>query len=184
MTLREVSPQLLVYRGPVRAPGAREQAKLSTQELTFYVSITSTAGGLINNVIGNVNTAASDWTAFAGIFDEYRVLATTMIYQPAQNATYVSTYLGSTIVYAWDRDTPNALTGYAAGFNYESSVVSNMGTRQDLVLKMTGAEDAGFINISSPTPTWWLKMYSSGLTVSTFYGGLFIRYLIQFRSRV
>jgi len=48
--------------------------------------------------------------------------------------------------------------------------------------EMASDDEADFQPVNTPTSVMWVKMFATGLTVSTAYGDLFIRYRVQFRN--
>jgi len=51
-----------------------------------------------------------------------------------------------------------------------------------ITVKMASDDEADFQPVNTPTSVMWVKMFATGLTVSTAYGDLFIRYRVQFRN--
>jgi len=173
------------YNGPYRVPKHMNQASTIVVELTVPATAVTSGAGLLANTIGMNPSGFTDWTAsYKNVYDEYRVLASTMEYVPNYNNTFNSALAQAPFILGTDRDSNSVPANYGAAINYESAIVGNTGTRTTIHAKMTGSEDAGFSTTATTPVPWYHWYFGTGLTATTVYGMFFIRILVQFRARV
>jgi hypothetical protein len=179
-----ISPQSLVYTGPLRLGGIKDQQDTHVVEVTIVTSIVTNGSGVCAAVIANNPSTSSEWTSLSSLYDEYRVLSQEDIYYPIANETYTASFIPAVMVHIVDRDSSGALASLATGLYYASSKISNSNRQHTTSVRMTGSEDAGFTTTSIPSSTWWHKMFFSGATSSVTYGTCVTKLLVQFRGRL
>jgi hypothetical protein len=81
-----------------------------------------------------------------------------------------------------DRRVSTALASYDAGVSHESHKLLSLEDPWTMEVLMDGSEEAQFQAVSGPVSVTWIKLYATGLTVSTTYGKVFVEYLVQFRN--
>lgn len=182
--------QSQIYRGPIRLPRSVAQADTTVIQMTYAQGQSANVSGVLAFSLSNIPNAFTSWASISAMWDEYRVIAMEVIWQP-NYMPCVGVASGSTpfmqpntVVVAWDRDSAGAPASLASVWDYASAQCHNICSKFTLKIKMTGSEDAGFTNVSSPVATWYYKFYSTGLTASVAYGNIFSRILVQFRGRV
>jgi len=176
-----IPPEQTTYTGPLDLPKSLEQAETTVVRMVSIAAFTSTAGGVFNSVAAALPGNFTDWSSFAAVWDECRVLGLKVTYIPFFTAN-PSVTQGSVVIVT-DRDSNGALTSLSAGYDYESCTLGQTERRFVHEAKMTGIEDSGFVITASPPTPWWFKFYTSGLSISTAYGELFYEMLVQFRGR-
>lgn len=180
----DVSPNAVVYRGPIAPRGGRSQNSTFEIVLTNVTSVDSTAAGSIVNVFGNSLGAFHQSGNFTPIFGEWRVLGVKYTYTPS----YMN--LPGTLVFApmavvVDRNSSSAFTIFNNAADFDSYFPGNPGTPFTRTVRMSNPIEADYITTATTTTArWWLKLYASGLTASTTYGYMTTRALIQFRGRI
>jgi len=170
------------YTGPLRIPGGRDQQDLKTIQMSVVTAVTS-SGGVINTVVSNNPSGATDWSSATLLYDEYRVLSAEYLYMSAANMSYQGTVNPQVMVAVIDRDSGGALTSLSAGWNFASCIPVNTNKPFRMHARMNGSEDAQFVSTGSPAPTWYLKLYATSTAGAVNYGQVFTRLLVQFRGR-
>jgi hypothetical protein len=174
----------IVYNGPIIKKSDRQQNDVEDVLLKFTGVVTSTAGGVIDTNYGNdpASYSISDWTNLAALFDEYRVLGFQVEFYP--NNRYSKTTVNCTpAIVLIDRISSATLGSYQAAIDHESAKKVSWEDPWVEVAKMTSIDEAAFISTASTSPNTWIKFYSSGLSVSTEYGRMFVYLRIQMRGR-
>jgi hypothetical protein len=153
---------------------------------TFHATfspIASDGGGAIATVFGDSPAAYIDWASAAALWDEYRVLCTTIHWMPLNKYNTPTSTIVGVLYHAIDRDDATALTSESTALEYESARANLLSDKFERTVKMAGIEDSTWITTASPTSRMWIKFYSSGLTASTNYGKVWVDAIIQFRGR-
>lgn len=177
------SSSSLVYRGPVVRNNDRMNTTVVEIVLAGGGAITSTAGGVIANTfsIDDPGTAAN-WSDYATVWDEYRVLAAELYYSPQNVFNKLTTTVCAPGYLVIDRDGSSALTSYSQASAYGSSRFLSLEKPFRSIFRMNGVREAIFVTTASPGSTGSWLMYFSGLTASMTYGQVLIKWRVQFRG--
>lgn len=149
--------------------------------LTDNADLASTAGGTIADIFGNAPTGAPNWADTNTVWGEYRTLAMTVEFYPNNRYSKTTTTCVPLAVVV-DRRAATALSSYDNATSRESCRLLSLEDPWRQVVKMEGSEESQFVAVSGPTSSNWIKLYATGLTVSTTYGKIFVKYLVQFRN--
>jgi len=175
------------YSGPLRLPRVHNQTETTTVELIWLNICTASAGGIVNNVFAVSLNQFSEYSSFANLYDENRLLACTCEFLPlAKNSgNYFSgsAQNSAMLVGCIDRDSNTALTTLSGGMTFESAKLFNSSSHSKWIYKMSGSEDAGFSPVSTTVSTNF-KFYGAGLSNSASYGYFLLRGLWQLRGRI
>ncbi len=163
--------------GPVQK-GAKNEDYLFTVRLAFDQAVTSDGSGAIASVISNSPVQAQNWTGYAAVFDEYRVLAMKVKFEPFWTVNCTFAPIASVI----DRSDSTALTGYGLAERYASHKKAMGKAQFSQTINMSSVDEAGFTITSAPAANAWVKLYSSGNTASFTFGRLNVIMLVQFRG--
>lgn len=188
---RELAISAVAYMGPVRTPDVLRGQDCYTCVLTTDGALSTDAGGLIqyvfssNPAVPGAVGAATGWSQFAAVFDEFRVLAFEVeflsIYD--QLISGASNMLSTVL----DYDNATALTSYAVADNYGSqknfSIQEYDGKVKKRKILMSGIENSVFSNTAAPAALFWIKFFASNLVVSTQVLHVVVRYRVQFRGK-
>ncbi len=155
---------------------------LFTVRLGLDSALTTSGSGEITSVFANTPTSAQNWSSYAATFDEYRVLAYVVHFKPLTIIGGSSSTFKAPIAHVVDRSDATALTGYGLSTRYESQGEASGDKPFNVHVTMSSAEESSFIPIGTSTPNTWVKLYSSGNTVSTTVGRITVFYLVQFRG--
>jgi hypothetical protein len=142
----------------------------------------ATDGAGVNATVWSNNpSVASNWAGAAAVFDEYRVLALQIEFEPIKfNGQSIAQAPIATVV---DMDTSTALTGYTLATQYSSDSLHSGGTRFTCQALMSGSADSNFVSTGSTVATYWIKSYSAGNTISSTIGRVIVTYLVQLRGK-
>lgn len=177
------SANVQVYRGPLFLAGSQQQDRRVTVQLVQVLAFTTSGGGVLNTVLSLALNQFNEYTNYAALYDENRLLGCTFEYVPNfENSTNPSV-VNSVCVVCLDRDSNAALTTLSGGYQYESARVFASNKRIRLTYRMSGSEDAQFASTSS-TSQGFFKLYGASLSNTTTYGYFFIRALFQLRGRL
>jgi len=157
-------------------------------EIDTYTTIVGTdvdaatdSSGNIAQVFTNNPSGLSNWTALATVFDEYRVLGIELKFKPILfNGNLVNQ---APIVTVNDYDSNAALTGYTLAAQYSSFQESAGGKPYVKYITMSGIENSVFTSTGSPSPTFYMKLWSSGNTPSIKIGRYTLKFILQFRGK-
>jgi len=146
-------------------------------------SFTTGVGGIIAAAIQYGNpSGATGWSSYGTVFDEYRTLATSVSYCPSDRYDQSAGVSTKGVIVVVDHDDITPLSTNAGAAGYASAQLMSLTDPWTKEIKMETVEDATFRSCTVTTGTGSIKAYMSGLAVSTFYGGILIRHLIQFRG--
>lgn len=182
LTLRSRNPPstTLSYHGPTSLP----QEELATSLLITDAPATSLASGMLSDVFADTPFTSPDWASFAQIYSEYRVLSFKVRFHPLVTGATVGTILYNVVYVVWSASSSiTALTTYADASNFPVKRVFSLNQPTSLSHRMTGVEEAAFVDVTAPTVDYTFKFFSTGLTPSTNYGRYTLEYLCQFRAR-
>lgn len=167
--------------GKYLKPGPNEVV-LTTLRLGFDQAVTTDGSGALATVISNSPVQAQNWLSYAATFEEHRVLAFRVEFDPLWIAGGSTAATLAPIASVVDRTDSTALTGYGLAERYSSHKKTPGQKRFHQLVTMTGTEESDFHPTSAPTANNWIKFYSSGNTASLTIGRLNVVLLIQFRG--
>lgn len=181
VTRKELGPECsmfpLSHWGP-SLKGARNEDYLFTVRLAFDQAITADGAGAIATVVSNSAVQAQNWTNYAAVFDEHRVLAMKVEFEPFWTVNITFAPIASVI----DRSDSTALTSYGLAERYASHRKAMGKARFKQTVNMVSVDEAGFVSNTSPAANSWVKFYSSGNTASQTLGRINVTMLVQFRG--
>lgn len=174
----------LTYTGPISA-NVPSMAPV-TRNMVYASTVASNALGSIAFQYVVAATSLNEWSNFAALYSEYRIMAARIRWIP--NYTGLSTAstpaLSSMAVLTLTRDgtivTPSSVLN---ALSIAPRVVSNIYSRMSLTYRMSGPLEASFHNTDAPAVgvcTFCLN--SDLLTASSSYGTIQADVMIQFRN--
>jgi len=181
----EVSPDALSYKGRVRSKPDFEQQDTTTAVLTYTGNLSS-AASVINASYGNDPSNATDWSNFAGNWQQYRVLAWELTFVPLNRYNKATTVLCNPCVVVISRQNSTGgavLTSYANAVAYESYKIHTLEDPFMKKIHMDGAGESQFLPTNSTSSVSWMKFYADTLTATFTYGLVVISYRVQFRGK-
>lgn len=178
---RELPVSAQKFLGSLDAGWRRFGNHTTTMMLTDQVDLASTAGGAIADVYGNSPTGSPNWADTNTVWGEFRVLGMKVRFYPNNRYSKTTTTCVPLVVCV-DRRVSTALASYDAGVSREAHRLLSLEDPWTEQVLMDGSEEAQFQAVSGPVSVSWIKLYATGLTVSTTYGKVFVDYLVQFRN--
>ncbi len=179
---RETPSNALSYTGPIVSPAAYEEADLHTVLLASTAILSSSAANIINNEYNNDPSGYHEWSSFATLFHEYRVLGMEIHFRPKDRYSKTTT-LCNPLATVVDRSASGVLINYNVAASHASCKWQSLEDPWQRVIKMSNAEEAQFRQTASPAAYMWFKLWADTLSASTNYGMLIIKLLVQFRGR-
>jgi len=174
------------YQGPVAMPRAMLARATVEHELTATTTVTSTAGGVINNVFVNSPAGSSEFSSLALLFEEYRVLGFEIHFVPFYPHWGSTTALAQNqapLVHWPQRNAGTAApTTYTGAYQYAGAKVSSIQDEWRESIKMSGTLESEWVNTSAPISVAAVAVFGSGFSNSIQYGIAFSRWLLQMRS--
>jgi len=178
----ELPANRILYSGPIRSSLERNEEGTHTVMLAYAYSLTSSSSpAVIAPTISNNPSSCANWSSFATVFDEYRVLGLMIKFFPWNRYSKVST-VTTPIYWVVDRNNLTALTGVGQATQYESVQQKSLEDPWSMSTKMYSVEEAQFLNTGSPASTYAFKGYATFLSNSTTYGDLIVYMRVQFRG--
>lgn len=168
------------YRGPVKIPGRDNQTLVYKTNQVYSTASNTSAGGVYDLVFGNSPAVLSNWTALSAEWNEYRVLGLELVYEPIKNVSAWAYGTANTVV---DHDVSSALGGVNAATQHESFMEFSMFRRWSRKARACGVEEMDFIVTTSPSATFYIKVYSDGNATIQTIGRFYLYYLIEFRGK-
>lgn len=186
------NPDSLRYNGPLKMPSTRDNRRMTVGQLHYAATgISSSAAGVISGNIGIGNpNGASSWAAFAGLYDEFRVLSALIEYTPydrySSPLAVTTSVVEPALLIAIDRDSSATPTSVGQIAAYESCRQVSLADPFRMSYKMDGVREAVWVTTAAPTGSpargfLWIGTANSA-TNSYFFGNLFVTYLVQFRG--
>jgi len=177
-----IAESTLVYNGPYVLSRAGQQAHTEVVELTAVSTFSSDSGGGMDLVLNNDPSGYTDWSSYAAIWDEYRVLAMRLTFIP-NNQYSKTTTLTVPLYVVIDRDSSGALSSKNQAVQYESCKIKSLENRWSYGIKMHGPTGAGWITTAATAATWWMKTFALSLSASSAYGDALITLMVQMRGK-
>jgi hypothetical protein len=175
----------LIYRGPYKLPGSKEQNTLYTLEFKSVLSLTSSGAGVLDAVYNNDPAGYQDWSSAAALWDEYRPLSLLVEFKP-NNRYSKTTVITQPLYVVIDRDSVGALSTKNSAVQYESCKIVDLDDPWRMGAKsigMTGLQTHQWTTTAATVPTYCIKMFGNGFSNTTAYGDVLITLLVQFRGR-
>lgn len=144
--------------------------------------LTANGSGIITSVFNDNPTAVNNWANYSGAFDSYRVLGFKVTYSGFQMTGGTTQTYCAPIATVIDRSDSTALASYLAAAQFSSCVEHSGGKKWSVLSVMLSTEDASFLSTAAPSARGWIKLYSTGNTISLSVGRVLTEYLVQFRQ--
>jgi len=142
----------------------------------------STPGGTLSSVFSTDPSSATHWSSYATIWDEYRVLGTTIEYEPDNKYTFVNRRGYVTSVLDMD-DASSALVSNAAAAAYATHRFHNLSDHFRVEMKCSGSNQLAYVSTAaSPDQVGSIKLFSDNLTAAVVLGFYIQTWLVQFRG--
>ncbi len=182
------APTALVYKGPSRVPSSAQQNDTMTTQINNAGTITTSAGGVVNTVFDSYSQVSTpaDWTNFANLYTEFRVLSMEVEFVPWNRYNQPTTAALAPLYSVIDRSNNTVIGSIAQAMAYDSVVCTQPSTKFKRTVKMNSSEEAQWIAVGSSPATaarLYLKLYTTGNVASTNLYDFVCRIVVQFRGR-
>ncbi len=181
ITHKELAPGATYFPRVAFAPAMRAAKRediLVTLRLGYDQSCTADGSGNLATVFSDSPAGAQNWTSYAATFEQYRVLAFRVEFDPFWTVNTTFAPIASVI----DRSDATALTSYGLAERYGSHHKAQGKERFSQLVTMSSIDTSDFIPTSTITASAWIKMFSSGNTASASLGRYNVELLVQFRG--
>jgi len=180
---------LTAYKGPIIPAGFRAGNESFRTRLTFVQTISSDGGGLLAGNLINGASGFTNFSQFAALFGEFRVLAHRVKYMPGSiGFTTVGALLNGAMVWTIARNPAFAFpTTLLAAYDDSGAIIGNTSLPKTISVRASGFPELDWINTTgagSGLSTWEVNYVAAGLTASQVYGTIFQEILVEFRQRV
>jgi len=168
----------------------------TVRELHAFSAVTSTAAGLVDSNYTSMQgttgcrLAATVFSSFAQQWREYRVLSLRVEYEPAYAGCnpVVAAGTNAQVSPIWtviDRNDASAVATY-------NNIIDNSSRRSVSLTKkwfrfatMNETGEATFLSVAGDNNQYYtIKFFSSGNSANTVFGQVFVRWIVEFRTRV
>jgi len=156
------------------------------ERLSQVLSTASSPGGDISVSILADPSSAADWTNFAALYGEYRVLGMRVRWVPKKHnwVNSVDTSISNVLAYGIMRNatSPVPVTVDAA-FRNTNVGLGQLDSPHRSNSRAGSAQEMLFRNTASPGAFWYYYLVANGASNGTVYGSLFVEWIVQFRAR-
>lgn len=158
--------------------------------LGYYYQLTSDAGGALGKDIqGNAVSSDTDWGKFGNLYKQFRILGMEVEWKPnigPSDATKLHNMAILTQQHFSDSTTYSPPTGYTEALSVPNHVIRNTGTPFKITVRARGNLEMNFVDTYALADNsyWAVNFLAEGLTPSTIYGNLVVRWIVEFRERV
>jgi len=171
------------YSGPIITMKEAKEEKLTVMVLSYFTPVTSNSGGAVQAVFTQIGfqNSINYSSDVVNVYAECRVLGWQVQYFPSNRYSKTTTTC-TPGVRTIDRQDGTALSSIGDGMLHDSWKIFSLEDPSTIKIPMNGIEESGFQSLSTITPTNWMKIYVSNLSVSTGYGYMFLSYRVQLRG--
>jgi len=170
-------------------PRAAQQSAITRVRLTLTTPATTTGTGALSLSWSNNPSAATRWTNYAAVFQEYRVLEVKIHYRPVSHYWPQNVVPGNPaplpgeIISFLSRDTTASLPISKAGaWVFESAKLHYHDSAFVVSCRMMGVNDAVWTNTSLSGASFLIGVYGDQFSTSYTYGVVYVEYLCEFRG--
>jgi len=180
------SDSTLVYRGPLRPVMSMAARSEATEQLVTSSLVSTNGSGVYSASLSSNPNTTSEWSSFVALYEEFRVLAMEVTFQPYYPHWASTSALSMTsfpVVYYPQRYGANVATSYNTAMQFAGAKIRSIQERTVVTIRMAGSQEAQFQNVSTPVGFFGIGVYGTGGSASAGYAQAFVRLLVQFRSR-
>jgi len=182
------SSSALAYRGPVRPRNEASGTQVNLFRLSNTATVATSAGGVVGVYYANDASGVAEWSNFAAVFQEYRVIALSVRYVPRVNL--VADLVSSTVTHGeicWYTARTTAVvtpaTTLALAYEFAGSRVRPANRVSSHSWKMAGVEESVWTPVSAPVKRGGVVFTVFEAPASVTIGNVLLDYLVQFRAR-
>ncbi len=171
---------------------ARRPSRIVKTVLAIQGTVTSSAGGVISGAFGMDPSGSAEWSSYAAIYDQFRVLGGILKLAcavPMGNSTAVNTI----VAFCFDNDNSTTPTAYS-GVTTFAEVTEVPALWSGGAIKQIRFKRPKTGNVMQTQQQWYdeaspasspggLKFYGNGASNSTLYYSYILEYLVEFQMR-
>lgn len=175
----------LHYTGPIHLRSGGLDQRITRVNLNFSSNAVSSAGGKFDGAwITSQVASCSDWSSFANVYQEYRVVGMEVKWLNRYNQTYTSTVtpgFGAMAVYHIPTvPTAVSIDEVVQNANHK---LWNTGKPITMQWRARGTEEMAWTTTASTSSHGGIQVYAEGCTASTLLGCWILTFTVEFRGR-
>lgn len=153
--------------------------------MNFSSNATSSSGGKFDGAwITSQVTSCTDWSSFASVYQEYRVVAMEVKWLNRYNSTYTTTItpgFGAMAVY----HIPTVPTAISIDEVVQNANHKLWNTGRPLTMewRARGTEEMAWMTTATSSSHGGIQVYAEGCTASTLLGCWILTFTVEFRGR-
>lgn len=175
----------LHYSGPIHLRSGGLDQRITRVNLNFSNNAMSSSGGKFDGAwVTSQVTSSTDWSSFANVYQEYRVVAMEVKWLNRFNSTYTSTIspgFGAMAVY----HVPTVPTAVSIDEVVQNANHKLWNTGRPLTIqwRARGTEEMAWMTTASSASHGGIQVYAEGCTASTLLGCWILTFTVEFRGR-
>jgi hypothetical protein len=178
----------LSYSGPVRlSTRAGQDSKPVKVNLSYSFAVDSDGSGVVSNFLyGPGLVSSSDWSSYADVYQEYRVLAIAFDYMPYYNGAFSTVQAQGSgainVVHTPLLGPPTSIDEVVQHVTWSPFRTSASCHKE---WRMFGVEESPFSDVANVSSVnhGGITFFCDNLTASRGYGRGIVTYLVEFRGR-
>jgi len=176
------------YSGPAMLRPRSTANDTEVVRLTYFQSSAAGITGGLTQQISNNPAGATEWPSWVTLWQEYRVLAQTVQWQPVLLNFTPSAILGvltyGPCLFYTNRDASIAtVSGFDAAFQNAESKLRHIQQATTMVIRAGTSQEMLFKTTLAPSAQWTWNLTFPLAYASQTYGFAFVTWLVQFRGR-
>lgn len=185
LSARRASNRELVYTGPIHLRSGGLDSRITRANMCFSSNASSSAGGKFDGAwITSQATSCTDWSSFAAVYQEYRVVAMEVKWLNRYNNTYNATAapgFGAMAVYHIPTiPTATSIDEVVQNSNHK---LWNTGRPLTMQWRARGTEEMAWMTTATSSSHGGIQVYAEGASASTLYGCWILTFTVEFRGR-
>jgi len=179
------SEKVTKYTGPFLPIGAKNEVQTLVLLQAQAFDLITSGAGVINTTYGSWPSGTSNWSSLSTTWHEARTLSFEMLFYP-QNRYNKTTTTTRPLVTLIDHEDAATVGSYVSAASHNSMQLHSLEDPFRTIAKMDGVEESVFqdTGVSASTGNrFYIKLYSDGNSLSTTFGVVILRYLVQVRGK-
>lgn len=175
----------LHYSGPIHLRSGGLDRTITRANLCFNSNAQSSAGGKFDGAwLTSQVTSCTDWSAYASVYQEYRVVAMEVRWLNRYNSTYTATAApGFGAMSVWHIPTVPTAVSIDEVVQNSNHKLWNTGQRLTMEWRARGTEEMQFTSTAGSSSHGGIQVYAEGCSASTLYGTWILTFTVEFRGR-
>lgn len=175
----------LHYTGPIHLRSGGLDSRITRVNLNFSSNAQSSSAGKFDGAwVSSQVTSCTDWTSFANVYQEYRVVGMEVKWLNRYNSTFSTSAapgFGAMAVYHTPTiPTPVSIDEVVQNANHK---LWNTGRPLTIQWRARGTEEMAWASTASSSSHGGIQIYAEGCTASSLYGCWILTFTVEFRGR-